>query len=115
MEPAWSSIEIRPDMSEDEAWKQVVDILAKRFELEMISKEGKYIRTSWMHTWWKLGELTENYRVRTVVKFSPNGKQVSIKTEAQYLEKHGWVTGTDTRLLKTVKMDIMGVVGRTTK
>jgi hypothetical protein len=115
MEPTWASIEIREGMGSEEAWQQVVDVLAKKFELEMISREGGYVRTSWIYTWWKVGELTENYRVRAIVKFSPDWKKVDIKTEANYLKKGGWIVGTDTRLLQTVKTDIMGVVGRTTR
>lgn len=115
MEPTWAGIEIREGMSYEQAWQEVVDVLAKKFELEMISREGGYVRTSWIHTWWKKGELTEKYRVRAIIKFSPDHKRIDIKTEANYLEKSEWIVGTDTRLLQTVKTDIMGVIGRTTK
>ena len=114
-EPSWTSIEIRDNFTLDDAWQQVVDVLAKKFELEMISKEGTYIRTSWIYTWWKVGQRTENYRVRALVKFSANGKNVDIKTEANYLDGDQWIVGYDDRLLETVKTDIMGVVGRTTR
>ncbi len=115
MAPTWDTVEIRGNISPEEAWQQVVDVLAKKFELAMISREGGYLRTSWIYTWWKVGELTENYRVRAIVKFSPDWKKVDIKTEANYLKKGSWMVGTDTRLLQTVKTDIMGVVGRTTR
>ena len=113
--PTWASVELRDNLSFDEAWHRVVDVLAKKFELEMISIDGGYIRTSWIYSWWKEGKLTEDYRVRAIVKFSPDQKQLDIKTEANYLKKGSWVMGTDTRLLSTIKTDIMGVVGRTTR
>ena len=115
MEPTWATIEVRDGLSFEKAWQEVIDVLAKKFELEMISKDGGYIRSSWVYTWWKAGELTENYRVRTIIKFSPDHKVINIKTEANYLKGGEWLIGTDTRLLQTVKTDIMGVVGRTTK
>jgi hypothetical protein len=114
-EPGWASIEIREGMKYEAAWQEVTDVLAKKFELEMISKDGGYLRTSWIYTWWKVGERTENYRVRAIVKFSPDGRKVDIKTEANYLRGKQWLVGSDTRLLETVKTDIMGVVGRTTR
>ena len=114
-EPSWTSIEIRENLNFESAWSQVVDVLAKKFELEMISKDGGYIRTSWIYTWWKIGQRTENYRVRAIVKFSANGKNVDIKTEANYLDDDQWIVGFDDRLLETVKTDIMGLVGRTTR
>lgn len=115
VEPGWAAIEIREGMDFEQAWQETLDVLAKKFELEMISKDGGYARTSWIHTWWKAGEVTENYRVRVVVKFSADRTKVDIKTEANYLMSGEWVLGTDTRLLQTVKTDIMGVVGRTTR
>ena len=115
MEPGWTAVELRQDVTEDAAWQEVVDVLAKRFELEMISRDGGYVRTAWVHTWWKQGELTENYRVRAIVKFAANKQTVDIKTEANYLADGSWITGTDTRLLQTLKTDIMGVLGRTTR
>ena len=115
MEPSWSSVEIREGMTYDEAWSETLDVVAKKFEMAMIEKDGGYFRTSWIYTWWKAGEITQNYRVRAIIKFSAKHDKVNIKTEAQYLEGGQWVLGTDTRLLQTVKMDIMGVVGRTTR
>ena len=114
-EPSWTSIEIRDNLNLELAWQQVVDVLAKKFELEMISKEGTYIRTSWIYTWWKVGQRTEDYRVRAIIKFSADGKNVDIKTEANYLDGDQWIVGFDNRLLETLKTDIMGVVGRTTR
>ena len=112
-EPGWTSIDLREDVDTDQAWTEVIDILAKRFELEVISKDGKYIRTTWLYTWWKKGEVTDKYRVRAVVKFSPSGKTVDIKTEAQFLKGNQWIVGYDTRMLSTIKTDIGGILGRT--
>jgi hypothetical protein len=123
IEPTWSTIEIKADMTYDRAWQEVVDVVAKRFEMEMISKEGGYLRTSWIYTWWKEGIVTENYRVRVIIKFSADQKKVDMKTEANFMltapetgrSTGNWVVGTDTKLLQTLKTDIMGVVGRTTR
>jgi hypothetical protein len=114
-DPGWTSVEVRKGLTYDEAWEEAVDLLAKKFELEMISKDGGYVRTAWNYGWWKPGKETENYRVRTIVKFAPDHSRVDLKTEAQYLHGGDWTTGTDTRLLKTLKTDFMGMVGRTTR
>ncbi len=41
MEPTWTSVAIRDNISHDEAWQQVVDVLAKKIELAMILKRGR--------------------------------------------------------------------------
>ena len=115
IEPSWSSVELRDDLSFEDAWADVADVIAKNFELEVISKEGGYIRTSWIYSWWKAGEITDNYRVRAIAKFSARRDKLDIKTEAHYRELGEWVLGSDTRLLQTLKTDMMGVVGRTTR
>jgi len=109
----WSSISIREDLTYDKAFNEVLDVIAKRFEMDMISKEGGYGRTNWIYTWNTKGKYTENYRTRVIFKFSADRTKVDIKTEAEYGGEPRWVKGFDTRLLQTMKQDISGVVGRT--
>jgi hypothetical protein len=113
MEPAWASMEIRTDVPYDKAWSSVVDLLVKRFDLEILEKDDGYIRTSWLYTW--TGEMRENYRVRVTIKFNERKTKVEVKSEAHYGGAGKWVVGSDTRLLSTFKTDIMGSIGRTTR
>ena len=120
MSPGWSAIEIREGITYEVAWESVVDLIARKLDIEILSREDGYLRTGWLYSW--TGKLTEVYKVRAVVKFSPNKKVVEIKSEAQYFTKGtcftfgaGWVMGTDERLTTTLKTDIMGKVGRTTR
>ena len=116
-ESDWSVVELHDELGYDEAWEEVVDVVARRFDIEMVEKGTGYLRTSWIYTWWKSGVHTENYRVRAMVKFTPEKDAVAIKAEAHYLNERagGWITGVDSLLLDTFKTDIMGTVGRTTK
>lgn len=109
----WSSILIREDLSYDQAFNEVLDVVSKRFEMDMISKDGGYGRTNWIYTWNTRGQYTSNYRTRVVFKFSADRKKVDIKTEAEFGGETNWIRGFDTRLLSTIKSDISGVVGRT--
>lgn len=119
MEPNWNTIEIRKGLSGDDAWDAVVDLAARRFDIEVLSKEDGYLRTGWSYSW--TGKLNNYYKVRTVVKFSPNKDKVEIKSEAHYFSQgvlgigQGWQMGTDERLTSTMRTDVMGKVGRTTR
>ena len=110
MEPTWASIEIREDIDYDRAWAMVVDLLARRFDLAVIEKDTGYVRTAWLYTW--TGKMKENYRVRVTAKFGADKIKVDVKSEAHFGGPGKWVIGTDTRLLSTLKSDIMGSVGR---
>ena len=109
----WSSIMIREDLTYDQAFNEVLDVVSKRFEMDMISKDGGYGRTNWIYTWNTRGKYTKKYRTRVIFKFSADRQKVDLKTEAEYGGEPKWIKGFDTRLLSTMKQDISGVVGRT--
>ena len=113
MEATWAGVEVRPELGFETAWNSTVDLLSRRFDLEVISKDNGYIRTNWLYTW--TGVMSEDYRVRVTVKFSPDHKKLEVKSEAQFHTLTGWVLGTDEALLQTLKTDIMGSVGRSTR
>ncbi len=109
----WSSIQLRDGIDYDRAFNEVLDVVAKRFEMEMISKDGGYARTGWIHTWNRRAAYTDNYRVRVIFKFSADYSRVDVKTEAQRKFGGNWHMGYDSELLQTIRTDVMGVVGRT--
>jgi hypothetical protein len=74
--------ELRDDIGYTNAWNSVVDTLVKRFDLEILSQQDGYMRTTWLYTW--TGTVRENYRVRVTAKFSPDHKVVEIKSEAEH-------------------------------
>lgn len=110
---SWSSVMIRDGLSYDKAFGEVMDVIGRRFELDMISKEGGYLRTNWIYTWNNKGKYNEKYRTRIVIKFSSDRSRVDIKSEAEFGGEPRWIKGFDTALLTQTKQDIMGVVGRT--
>lgn len=113
MEPTWATVEVRPELGFENSWNAIIDLLTRRFDLEVISKDNGYVRTNWLYTW--TGVMSEDYRVRVTVKFAPNHKTLEVKSEAQFRTLSGWVLGTDEALLQTLKTDIMGSVGRSTR
>ena len=111
--PGWTSIEIRDGVDYDRAWKTTMNILVRDFDLDFVLKDDGYIRTSWLYSW--SGVYQENYRVRVTAKFSDDRKKLEVKSEAHALYGYNWVIGVDTRLLSTLKTDLMGTIGRTTR
>jgi hypothetical protein len=110
--PGWTTLEIRTDVTSDRAWQTVVEVLAKDFDLEFMSKEDGYIRTAWSHTW--NGIYLPQYRVRVTVLFPQDRQTIRLKPEAQaLLDDRGWVAGTDERLLPGLKAELLGTLGRT--
>jgi hypothetical protein len=76
-------------------------------------KDDGYIQTGWLHTW--SGMYQEDYRVRVTVKFAADRKTLRVRSEAWMLNGRNWLIGTDARLMSTLKTDLMGTIGRTTR
>lgn len=112
-EPGWATVEIRDNVDYTHAWNTVFGILSHDFDFSTVLKDDGYIQTCWLYTW--SGLYQENYRVRVTAKFSPDRKTLQIKSEAWALFGKVWVIGTDSRLMTTLKTDLMGTVGRTAR
>ncbi len=119
VDASWNTIEVREDLTNDDAWNATVDLIARKFDIEVLSKEDGYLRTGWLHSW--TGKLTDSYKVRAIVKFTPDKRKLEIKSEAHYYAKgfmgvgQGWQMGTDERLISTLRTDVMGKIGRVTR
>ena len=60
MEPSWNTVEIRKDLTGDQAWDAVVDLMARRFDIEVLSKTDGYLRTGWLYSW--TGKINQFYK-----------------------------------------------------
>ncbi len=111
--PSWATIEVRDTLEYDRAWDTVIELLVTNFDLASVLREDGYVRTDWLYTW--SGAYSSHYRVRVAVKFSPDRRELRFRPEAQFLAGKNWRIGTDARLVSTIKTDLMGTVGRTTR
>ena len=109
----WQTLELRPDVDFQHGWDAVFDILIHDFDLAMALKEDGYIRTDWLYAYG--GKFDIEYRVRVTTRFAPDKRTLRIKTEAQWKDGDNWLIGVDSRLLNTLKTDVMGTIGRTTR
>ena len=109
----WKTIEIREALSLDETWRIVVDLMSQKFDLEVLEKDSGYLRTSWKYTFVIRNKVCARYRCRIILKFlGQDWGKVQVKTDAEWREKDGWLTGIDTRLLEEVYGDLQGRASR---
>ncbi len=108
-EVSWAAVPVRSDITYDRAWDALIGLLVRHFDMEVLSKEDGYLRTTWYYRW--TGKLTEDYRVRVIAKFNTDRTACEIKAEAEYGGPGDWVMGTDTRLLQEVQGAMLGTIG----
>jgi hypothetical protein len=109
----WITLEVRDGMDVERVWNSVVDILINDFELDLVAKDTGYLRTEWLYSYG--GKYKNEYRVRVIIRVAPDGKTIRVKTEAQVKVGLNWLIGVDSRLVSTLKTDLMGTIGRTTR
>ena len=110
----WKIVEIREGLSNEQVWAIIVDTISQKYDLEVLQKDGGYLRTSWKYTFLDGEKVSDRYRTRFVIKLSgaPNWDKAQLKCESNWLEDEGWISGYDTHLLNEIYGDIQGKLGR---
>ena len=111
--PSWTTIELRKGISYERAWDTTFEVLMKNFDINVAMREEGYLRTGWMHSW--SGTYQPHYRVRVTLKYSHDRSKLQFRAQAQSLYGNIWNEGVDARLVSTLKTDLMGTIGRTTR
>ena len=109
----WVSVLINKNIKYELAFDDVLSIVTRNFEIDMISPEAGYMRTKWNTTYIKMsnGAIRKDYRVRVTIKMSKERMKIDVNAEAERLVGEYWRKGYDTSLLETMRLDISGVVG----
>lgn len=98
-----------------QVWQRVVDVLAEKYELEVLDQASGYIRTAWKSL---LEADGKKYRSRITLKMQGTiWHTAKLKTEAQWWDNHKktWLSGYDTAILETISQDLQGRIGTTIK
>ena len=110
-EAEWAKIQLNDKLSYDQAFGIVLELVSDKYEMEMISKDGGYMRSAWNQLRDRKGKKIKDQRCRITIKFNHDQTQLQVKTECQKLKKGDWEDGEDTALSKQIKDDIRGVLG----
>jgi len=107
----WAKIQLNDHLTYDQTFAMVIETLSNKYELDMISKDGGYIRTAWNYLTDRKGKKIKDQQSRVTVKFNHDKTQLQVKTETQKLVKDEWVDGEDSALSTQLKEDLRGAVG----
>jgi len=91
-------------------WDDVVSLVYKRFEIEVIQKESGYIRTAWNKST-TTGAKEESERTRVTLRIAQARRIIEVKTEAEKTVDGVLQNGCDTKVLETMKGDLRGLSG----
>jgi hypothetical protein len=107
----WAKIQLNENLAYDQSFGIVLELVSDKYEIEMISKDGGYIRSAWNFLVDKKGKKLKDLRCRITIKYNHDKSQIQVKTETQKLKKDDWIDGVDEALASQIKEDLRGVVG----
>lgn len=111
-EADWMRVQIPESYNYDKAFAAVLDVLSDNYEMGLVNKEERYITTSWSFYRKSNGKFDKRTRTRITIKFSHDGKQLSIKTEVQRqpLFKHHWIDGHNDAISSQMRDDLQNAL-----
>jgi hypothetical protein len=107
----WESMDVKPAIKFDDAWQRVIYIITKKFELDMISKEDGYVRSSYGQSYFSEDIQNERYQIRIVAKFTPDRKKFEFKIESRMWDGKIWHNGSDVRVAANMRKDFLNSLG----
>lgn len=107
----WESMDIKSTVKYEDAWQRVIYIITKKFELEMISKEDGYVRSSYGQSYFSEDLQNERYQIRIVAKFTPDRKKLEFKIESRMWDGKIWHNGSDVRVAANMRKDFLNSLG----
>ncbi len=109
--PVWLVYEVREDLDDEEIWQTINEIiLDNNYQIEFIDREIGYVRTGWRYSFDQ--DYRGNYRSMVEAKLSSSEDQLKVKIMSQYRKDNYWTSGTDSKLVDSIKADIMGHITR---
>jgi hypothetical protein len=105
-------VDIRDGLSKAVAFKAISDFLTQKYSIDVSDPHAGFLMTSWMNAT-QNGAPDLRYRTRVVVRFlGEDGKQVSVRSEANWQRGDEWDVGYDTQLLEDVVIEVRARVGK---
>ncbi len=111
----WETMTIKPGIAYEDAWQRVIYIITKKFELEMVSKEDGYVRSSYGPSYFSDDLLNDKYQIRIVAKFTPDRKKFEFKIESRIWDGKIYHNGSDVRVASNMRKDFHNSIGEPLK
>lgn len=107
----WKKIQIQESLDYNHAFNTALEMVSNNYEMDLINKDGGYIRSEWSYMKNKKGKRIKDMRMRITIKFNHDRTQLQVRTEAQKLKRDEWIEGEDSALSKQIRDDLQGALG----
>jgi hypothetical protein len=104
-------IDIRDGMTKAAVFRAASDYLAEKFSIDVSDPRAGFLMTTWQNPV-RGGAPDLRYRTRLIVRVGEDGKQASVRVEANWQHDDGWDIGYDTQVLEDALVALLTRVGK---
>ena len=90
------------------------DYLTQKFSLDVTDSRAGFLMTPWQNSLVRGGAPDLRYRTRVIFRIGEDGKQASIRSEANWQKGEEWDVGFDTQMLEDAVVELRTRVGKKT-
>ena len=105
-------VDVREGLAKAAAFRAISDYLTQKYTVDVSDPKAGFLMTPWI-TATRNGVPDLHYRTRLVIRFiGDEGKQVSVRSEANWQKGDEWDVGYDTQMLEDAVVEVRTRVGK---
>ena len=105
-------IDVREGLTKAAAFKAASDFLTQKYSIDVSDPKAGFLMTPWINAM-RNGVPDLRYRTRLVIRFlGDEGKQVAVRSEANWQKGEEWDIGFDTQMLEDAVIELRTRIGK---
>jgi hypothetical protein len=105
-------IDVRDGLTKAQVFKAASDYLADKYTIDVSDPRAGYLMTPWQNSLVRAGGPDLRYRTRLIIRVSEDGRQASVRSEANWQRGEDWDVGYDTGMLEDALVELRTRVGK---
>jgi len=107
-------IDVRDGMTKAQAFRAASDYLTQKMSIDVSDARAGFLMTPWQNSLSRGGAPELRYRTRIIIRISDDGKQASIRSEANWQRGDEWDVGFDSQMLEDGVVELRSRIGKKT-
>lgn len=105
-------IDVREGMSRAAAFRAASDFLTQKYAVDVSDARAGFLMTPWQSSFVREGAPDLRYRTRIIFRVGEDGKQASVRTEANWQRGDEWDVGYDSKMLEDAVVELRTRIGK---
>ena len=105
-------IDVREGLTKAQVFKAASDYLTEKYTVDVSDPRAGFLMTPWQNSLVRGGGPDLRYRTRLIIRVSDDGRQASVRSEANWQRGEDWDVGYDTRMLEDALVELRTRIGK---